>query len=121
MNNIETTNEVVKNEVVKNEVINLLTKKECKVIVSTINKRMKVACKSFKLSKIDERVINECHTQASCIDACIRAKLDVNDTIDKLVSLSLCTNDKEALKRIKRHKKHDSVSRIQKRNMILNK
>jgi hypothetical protein len=84
-----------------------------------IIKRIKTDCVNLKLDKINEIVINSCHTQALCIDACARAYMTVNDTVNKLVELKLCTDTSNALKRIKRHYKHDDKSRVIKRNMLL--
>lgn len=84
-----------------------------------IIKRIKTDCVNLKLNKIDDIAINSCHTQALCIDACARALYTVNDTVNKLVELKLCDNAVNALKRVKRHYKHDNASRVIKRNMSL--
>lgn len=93
-------------------------KKQLVKISANVVKRIAVACQDVKLDKVTEQAINDCHTQAKCIDYCFRAKKTVNDTAKKLVELKLCKNENEALKRIKRHEKTDFKSRIVSRNAI---
>jgi hypothetical protein len=101
-------------------------KKEVKIEVKRINanvirKRIITDCKdNIKLTKLNESVFNNVHTQAACIDACIRLKYKVNDIADKLVTMKLCNDLTSAYKRIKRHVNHDEKSRVISRNMLLN-
>jgi len=96
-------------------------KKE-KAIISSINKRLVESCKviAVKLHKIDDIDIelSAIKTQAKAIDYCIRARLNFNQIVDKLVSSKLCINNQSAIARLKRHYKHDIDTRIIKRNVI---
>lgn len=101
-------------------------KKEVKIEVKRINvnvirKRIITDCKdNIKLTKLNESVFNNVHTQAACIDACIRLKYKVNDIANKLVAMKLCNDLASAYKRIKRHIAHDEPTRVINRNMLLN-
>lgn len=97
-------------------------KEEVKRInASVIRKRIITDCKdTVKLIKLNDSVFNNVHTQAACIDACIRLKYKVNDIADKLVAMKLCNDVTSAYKRIKRHINHDEKSRVISRNMLLN-
>lgn len=102
------------------------SKKEVKIEVKRINanvirKRIITDCKdTVKLIKLNDSVFNNVHTQASCIDACIRLKYKVDDIANKLVAMKLCNDVTSAYKRIKRHINHDEKSRVISRNMLLN-
>lgn len=102
------------------------SKKEVKVEVKRINtnvirKRIITDCKdAVKLVKLDDSVFDRVHTQASCIDACIRLKYKVDEMAYQLVAMKLCNDLTSAYKRIKRHIAHDEKSRVITRNMLLN-
>ena len=96
-------------------------KSTLKRIKTNIVKRIKTECKDvIKLNKLNDNVFTYVKDQASCIDACMRQSMSTIETIHKLVALNLCKDEKEALKRIKRHNRHDEKSRIISRNIKLN-
>lgn len=104
----------------KNET-KIKTVKETKINANVIKRRIITNCKdNVKLTKLDESVFNNVHTQASCIDACIRLKYKVDAIADKLVSMKLSNDLASAYKRIRRHVNHDEKSRVISRNMLLN-
>jgi len=95
--------------------------KETRINANVIRRRIITDCKdNVKLAKLDDSVFNNVHTQASCIDACIRLKYKVDAIADKLVAMKLCNDLASAYKRIKRHVNHDEKSRVISRNMLLN-
>lgn len=97
-----------------------LTKKENNKMMKVILDRIK----ETKLVKKNEISLNEtvyrtCKSQASLIDACMRNRLTVIETANKLVEYQLCFDIASAIKRIKRHANNDKKSRVEKRNIEL--
>ena len=97
-----------------------LTKKEnnemMKVILDRIKKTKLVKKNEMSLN---ERVYRTCKSQASLIDACMRNRLTVIETANKLIEFNLCQDVKSAFSRIKRHVNSDKKSRVEKRNIEL--
>lgn len=60
-----------------------------------------------------------CKTQAAMIDVALANSMTVSETASALVTFNLCANIDAAMKRIKRHEKHDVNSRIIKRAVAL--
>lgn len=89
-------------------------------------RRISSTLKSVKLANVRlndtqaESVIAQCKTQASMIEACLRASMTLDDAANKLVEHKLCSDKDSATKRIKRHVLSDKASRIIKRNAIIN-
>ena len=60
-----------------------------------------------------------CKTQAQMIDVALANAMTVSNTAHALVTFNLCKSYDDAVKRIKRHEKHDVASRIVKRAVSL--
>jgi hypothetical protein len=92
-----------------------------------IVKRNNSAYKSSKLktnilhvdSELMQDKLASCKTQASMIDVALANSMTVSQTAQALVTFNLCADIVSAMKRIKRHEKHDLSSRIVKRAIAL--
>jgi len=89
------------------------------IIVKRNNSAYKQAKLKTSVLHVDSEAMQDklatCKTQAQMIDVALANSMSITDTAIALVTFNLCKNDVDARKRIKRHEKHDVVSRIVKR------
>jgi hypothetical protein len=98
-----------------------------KKLVNSVIKRNHAAFKNSKIAAsinaFDDSAFESklalCKTQASVIHVCFETHKSVEYTINALVAMRLCNDEKSALLRIKRHVNHDKATRIIKRALAL--